>query len=50
MREGTKQRTALRILIVGVIILILAAVLVTTSGVLATWLDPERETSTHLTQ
>ncbi|WP_166805580.1 hypothetical protein [Cryobacterium ruanii] len=50
MRESTKQRTALRILIAGVVVLILAGVLVTTSGVLATWLDPERETNTHLTQ
>jgi len=49
MRENTTRLTALHVLIVGVIVLMLAAVLVTTSGVLATWLDPERETNTHLT-
>ena len=40
-----KRPNALQFLLVGLIALILATALVVTSGVLATWLDPEPETN-----
>ena len=40
-----KRPNALQLLLVGLIALILATALIVTSGVLATWLDPEPETN-----
>lgn len=49
MSAAKKRPSALQFLVVGVIVLILAAALIATSGVLAASLDPEPEmNSMHL--
>jgi hypothetical protein len=45
MPAPNKRPNALQFLFVGLIALILATALIVTSGVLATWLDPEPETN-----
>ena len=45
MPVTTKRPNALQLLAVRLITLILAAALIATSGVLATWLDPEPESN-----
>ena len=44
MPAPNKRPNALQLLLVGLIVLILATALIVTSGILATWLDPEPET------